>query len=537
MSRRPAIAADGRARRIAAVAALAVGQAMAAGMAAFATRDVFGALHAGGALPAPALAAIALAGGIIAGARIAERSIAERVGGEYAAALRETLFLHAARLPPSVVARRSRGGLALRFVGDLAAVRGWVARGLARLVSTAITLPASLLVIALLDWRLTLGAALPLGLGLGGLALLRHPLHGAHRRLRRIRGRLAVEATERLAHGAALRLVGRVAAERARLASRSRKLTDAAITHARLAGAVRAVPDLVGGVAAASILATAAMTGMSPGVAAGALAALALAIQPLRDLATVQDRHEAWRVAVARIDRALGAPALRPRSKARRAPDRTKPALSVETSTEANGMPPSLVVDLGGIAVIETATDDPSTLLLAAAGIEPAAGARIRVFGCPPHAVPTGTVSYVGPASPIIRGSLRRNLLLGLPGGQDDDRLLTIIERVGLADLAARLGGLDGAIAEGGRNLGRRDAARLLVARAILGDARLMLIDAAALALPQQSLDQLVDKARSKGVAALIVIRRDRHADLQSGQTLGHCGGSVFSRPPATAQA
>ncbi len=524
MSRRPAIAANGRARRIAAVAALAIGQAMAAGLAAFATRDVFGALHAGGAVPAMALVAMVMAGGFIAGARIAERSIAERVGCEYAAALRETLFLHIARLPPSMVARRSRGGLALRFVGDLAAVRGWVARGLARLVSTAITLPGSLLVIALLDWRLALAATGAFGIGLGGLVLLRNPLHGAHRRLRRLRGRLAVEATERLAHGAALRLVGLVAAERARLAARSRALTDAAITHARLAGTVRAVPDVVGGIAAASILGIAAMVDVSPATAAGTLAALGLAIQPLRDLATVQDRHEAWRVAVARIDRALGIPALRPRTKLRRSPNMNKPALSITALAEADGMPESLFVERGGITVVEAATDEPSPLLLAAAGIEPLFGARIRVFGCPPHTVPTGTVSYVGPASPIIRGSLRRNLLLGLSGGHKDERLLAVIDRLGLADLAARLGGLDGSISECGRNLGRLDAARLLVARAILGSAPLMLIDAAGLALPQDCLDHLIDKACSSPVAtAVVVVRERRVAETSRGYGTQKC--------------
>ena len=510
MSRRPAIAANGRARRIAAVAGLAVGQAMAAGLAAFATRDVFDALHTGGAVPAMALVAIAAAGGVIAAARIAERSIAERVGCEYAAALRERLFLHVARLPPSVVARRSRGGLALRFVGDLAAVRGWVARGLARLVSTAITLPSSLLVIVLLDWRLALAAAVPLGLGLGGLALMRGPLHGAHRRLRRIRGRLAVEATERLAHGAALRLIGMVAAGRARLAARSRALTDAATTHARLAGAVRAVPDVVSGLAAAAILGIAAMADVSPAVAAGALAALGLAVQPLRDLATVQDRHEAWRVAVARLDRALGVPALRSRTKPRCLPDMTRPALSIRSPTAAGGTPAGLLVRRGGITMIEATTDAPGMLLLAAAGIEPLPGARIRVFGCRPDSVPTGTVSYVGPASPILRGSLRRNLLLGLSGRHEDETLLGVIDRVGLAELAARLGGLDGSISEGGGNLGRLDGARLLAARAMLGDAPLMLVDAAGLALPQDCLCQLLDKARRAAIAAVVVVERRR---------------------------
>ena len=111
MSSVPTISGDGRLRRIAGVAGLAVGQAIAAGIAAFATRDIFGALHEGAALSATALTGLALSGLAIGSLRIAERTIGERLGCDYAAAVRERLFLHAAALPPSELARRTTGGL------------------------------------------------------------------------------------------------------------------------------------------------------------------------------------------------------------------------------------------------------------------------------------------------------------------------------------------------------------------------------------------------------------------------------------------
>ena len=47
------------------------------------------------------------------------------------------------RFAAPALAKRRTGALALRFVGDLAAVRGWVSHGIARLISAGIVLPVS----------------------------------------------------------------------------------------------------------------------------------------------------------------------------------------------------------------------------------------------------------------------------------------------------------------------------------------------------------------------------------------------------------
>lgn len=505
MSARPAIGADGRRRRIASVAGLALGQAASAGVVAFATREAFGALHAAGPAPAGALLAIALGGAAIAALRVAERAVAERVGCDYAAALRERLFLHAARTPPSAMAGRSRGVLALRFVGDLAAVRGWVSKGLARLISAAVTLPASLLVLFLLDWRIAVAATPALLASLAGLAALGRPLGSAHRLLRRSRARLASDATERVAHGAALRLVGRVSAERARLASRAQRLADHATDRARLAEAARAIPDAAAGLAAAAMLGTAFWTGVSPATAAGALAALGLSIQPLRRLADVRDRHEAWRVAAARIDAALAAPTLPARDHARASPDPQASALSLEDVRVDGGPPVTGGVARGEIVVLSPGGADGAALLLAAAGIEERYAGRIRAFGHPPSALPTGTISYVGPSAPVMRGTLRKNLTLGCRGRIDDAALARAVGLCELDAVVERLGGLEGRIAEGGRNLSASERARLLLARALLGEGHLVLVDAVELAIPERLLAVLVAALRARGAAALLL--------------------------------
>ncbi len=512
MSRLPAIAGNGRRRRIAGVAALALGQAAGAGLAAFATRDAFAALHDGAATPLAALAVLAVSGGVIAAFRVAERAVAERLGGAYVAEARETLFLRAARTPPRALARRRRGGLALRFVGDMAAIRGWVALGLPRVISAAITIPATAVVLVLLDPRLALAAAAPLALSLGALAALGRPLARTHRRERRVRARLASEMTDEMAHGAALRLVGRVGAIRARLRARSRQLIEASCARARIAAAARAVPDAGAGFAAAAMLAAAFGTGIAPATAAGALAALGLAVQPLRRLAEAHDRRQAWRVARDKLERALAADALPGRAAARRAPLDDAPALSFDGVRLGSGPLVNAVLARGEVGVLRGhGGAGKSRLLLTAAGLEPVREGRVRAFGRAPAALPTGVIAYVGPCAPLVRGSVRRNLSLGLrPASEDAQR--RALRAAGLETLAARPGGLETRIADSGDDLSGGERGRLTLARALLGRPDLFLVDAADLRFDRRTLEHLIAHARTAGASLLMAVGDDAPA-------------------------
>jgi len=158
VSRMPSITGDGRGQRIALVVMTAIGQGVAAGVIAFATRDVFNALRVEeAAFPLVALLKIGLGGVALAGLRLSERVLAKRDGQDYAAAVRERLFLHMSGRPVGQISERRLGTMSLRFVGDLAAIKGWISSGLSRLISCAITIPVSLLILYLL--KSTLGLA------------------------------------------------------------------------------------------------------------------------------------------------------------------------------------------------------------------------------------------------------------------------------------------------------------------------------------------------------------------------------------------
>lgn len=526
MSELPAIGADGRRFGIARLAALAVGQAAAAGVAAFATREVFVALRVdGGPWPMVAMALVAAAGVALALLSVGERVVAERVGQEYAGALRLTLFTHLSRMPARDVAGRRSGGLALRFVGDLAAVRNWVSLGIARLVSAGIVLPVATAVLFVLDARLGAAAAVPLVLGLLAMALAGPRLGPAHRRLRARRARLAVDMLERVPHAPELRLLGRIHLERERLARRTAALIRSAQSRASGAAALRGIADVVGGLSAAALMMTAFANGVAAPTVAAALSALALMLQPLRDLGGVWDRHRAWVVARDKCAAVLRSPTLRPRRRDARQPKSTAATASAAPPDVCADAAPKLRLNgMGGgalagqgllvrpgqkVAIVGPNGAGKSTLLRLAAGLEQQPQVRVMLNGVDPTALDARQrrrmLALVSARSPMLAGSLRRGLTMGSAPVPADDVIRARALAFGLGGLLQRLGGLDGQIAEGGRNLSSGEARRVLLTRAALSGAKLLLLDEPDDALDADGSDTVARFLHGAEATALVV--------------------------------
>ena len=489
MSRVPGLFAEGRGRRFALVAGLALGQAAAAALAAFATRDVF-ANWGGAELPEAAIATLIVAAGLLATSRWAERVVAERLGQEFAVAVRRAVFIQVARMPAPDVARRRTGALALRFVGDLSALRTWVSRGAARLVSAGVALPATIAALAWLNPAAALGAAVPLLCGLAVMALIGARLSPLHRRLRRRRARLAADMSERLPMAPELRLMGRLPRELARLDRLATTLATAALARTRSTAALRVVPDLAGGGAGVAAMLACWQSGASSADLAGSLAALALMIAQLRDLAGVWDRRRAYCAAWVKLTALLNAPRM-PRNGKSARPTPSRPALVFKRVNAAPLRGVSEALDAEAkVAVVGANGTGKSTLLMLAAGLMVPESGKVLVFGSPPSSFSTESrreaILYIGARPPVLTGSLRRAIALGLVERPDDRTLQSVVERVGLSETLARLGGLDGTVREAGRNLSAGEVARLSLARLALSSARLVLLDE-----PDAALDAL----------------------------------------------
>ncbi len=513
MSRIPGVFGEGRARGVAMVAASAVGQGIAAGLIAYETREIFFALHSGpGAIPISSLLLLFLGGVAIAVLRVLGRVAAESVGQDFAIALRHVLFAHLASLPAGVVANRRSGALALRFVGDLGTARHWAGLGVAQIISALIVVPAATVVLWLLNPSLAAAASLPILLCVLFMLALAPRLEPLHRELRKRRANLAIDAMERVSVAPELTIIGRARKELETLNRRGAELRQASVRRIFAMTALKSLPDLGLAAAAAALLWVAFTSAAAPAEAAAALAVIGILVQPLRDLAGVWDRRCAWRIARGKIEALLASPGLTlPSGKAGEGSD--APAQIAYRLVGAGVLRDFTAAAAPGekIAVFGPNGAGKSTCLALAAGLEEPAEGCVTIDGVDLRDLPLGErqqrLVYVGPRSPILRGSLRRALTLGISPRPDDSRIEVVARDFGLGLVLERLGGLDGRISANGRNLSEGEARRVQLIRAALAKPALLLIDDVDGALDSAGRETLTKLLRDTAATVLLATR------------------------------
>ena len=532
----PDLLADGRGMSLARITFSVLIQAAAAGLAALATRSLFVALAEDAPSADPLwLAILVLSGATLALFRIDARVQGERMGQSYAHAVRRALYRHASRMPQNAVDERRAGYMSLRFVGDLAALKSWGALGLPRLIGGAVVLPTTARVLYLIEPLFARVAAPLMALGVAIMLGIGHRLYNRHRALRSRRARIAADLTERMPLAPRLDMLGRTRQELALIDKRTAEMIPAAIARVRGAELVKAVPDALAGMIAATILATGFWNGNSTADLAGALAALGLSLQPIRDLASVQNQRAAWRAAQEKCAAVFERPVRR-----RGKPKRPAPAgpLGIRISDLTLGPLSNLTLSAEAgehVALLGPNGSGKSTLLAALAGLVEPEGGRIRVGGTAPVAAQGQTrVALLTQEAPVLRGSLRKALTLGLRKRPTDDVLHARIAEVGLDPLLHRLGGLDGSVGEGARDLSYGERAKIALVRTILGRSSLLLIDRVEPLLDppgQRALQTLIEETNAT-VVRVIAGRSEQREDealwdLTSETSVGHTAHST----------
>jgi ABC-type multidrug transport system fused ATPase/permease subunit len=490
----PAILDGGRMRLMVFLVANGIGQAAAAVGTALLVRSAFDRLivpSRPAADDAILWVGLGLLGVALLGAwlRMRERVDAERLGQDYVYDVRLTLFDRLSEMPARDLQRRSRGGTLLRFVGDLTALRQWASLGVARLTVAGVAAFGSLVALGLVDITLAAVVGVALGSGAGLAFVMGRKMEPVVREARKRRAHLAANIAEKIGTMAVVQVFGQYRRERRRVRRQGRRLFRAMVARARIAGRLRAVTEGTTSIATGAALLTGAIQvaagQATTGTVVAAMTIVGLLVPPLRDLGRIHEYWHGARVSRAKINGFLDAG-----QGMEQRPDAValRPGLGwlafegvgvdgALTNVTAMVKPGSKVAIVGPngsgkstllALVARLARPDQGAVLIDAQDLADTSVSSIR-----------RVVAMVSPDLPLLRGSIRKNLLYRWPSAPQEE-----IDRVcALCDLDELLqelpAGLETRLTEGGMNLSLGQRQRLSLARALVGDPRVLLLDEA----------------------------------------------------------
>lgn len=180
-----------------------------------------------------------------------------------------------------------------------------------------------------------------------------------------------------------------------------------------------------------------------------------------------------------------------------------------------------------------------STLLWLACGLQRPSSGQVIVDGVDvgdwPVAELRRRVVLVQQDAAPMTGTIRDNLQFG-SGSHSDEQRMRLLERVGLGPLLARLpGGLDTALGEGGVELSGGQRRLLAVARALLADPGVLLLDEFTSNVDQQGGEKLLRIARELASDRLVIVTSHASAILNIADRIVELTPSGFQQHGAVA--
>ena len=469
------------------------------------------------------VAGIAVSAMIVAWLRVMERTLAEDMGQDYVAEVRLALFDCLAAVSLRALARHSRGGTLLRFIGDLRTIKRWVSLGLARLAVGTVSLGVALIALAWINVWMALATASTLLIGAVTAYGLGRYVDTSVRAARKHQARLAANVNEKISHITVVRAFDREASERQRVARQGDQLREAMVEQARSMAWLRAIGDVTSGFALAGVLSTGAWQiasgGASVATVMAAMTAVGILLPSFRDLGQVYGYWKSAKVSRERVVSFLATPAL-----VRETPD-AKDLEAVtgrlefrDTSIEGSLNGFTATAAAGQVtAIVGPNGSGKSTLLALAARLMDPDSGSVLLDG---QDVATATlhslrrhVALVSPDLPLLRGTVKRNLLYRSPNASEEEYLQVIREcRVDEILDALPKGDLT-RVNEAGTNLSQGQRARIALARALLGRPAVLLLDETDANMDPRSaliLDEIL--SRYTGTVLIVTHRLERAA-------------------------
>ena len=439
-------------------------------------------------------------------------------------ALRRHLFGHLTSLSLRYFSEQRAGWIIARLTSDVDALSDVLSQGLATLVSNVLMLSAAIVGLFLLDWRLGLVALVVLPPGLVVTRWFQRRSHAAFSDVRTRISALTAQIAESVAGMAVVQAFNRerafqrefdeLNAANLRSNQRAQKLSSVFFPAIELLGVVATIAVLWLG---AVLFAGGSVT---PGTIVAAVGLLALVFQPLQELSELYGQVQAAAAAMEKITSVLDAEQdLRDRPGAEKLP-RIEGALDVDHVSFAYGETPVLRdVDIhvpagGCIALVGESGGGKSTLAkLVARFYDPVEG-TIRVDGRDVRDVQLESyrrqLGVVLQDPFLFSGTIADNIRFARPEASDEQVRLTAAA-VGVDKVAERLeGGLDHEVREGGAGLSAGERQLISIARALLANPRILILDEATSNIdrPTERLIELALDRLLRGRTSIIIAHR-----------------------------
>jgi ATP-binding cassette subfamily B protein len=422
-----------------------------------------------------------------AGLRGIQFAVAERVGYERVRRLRMAMYAHLSRMYPREVQHRSRGALLLRMTGDITMLRTWISRGVAPAIVGGIVTIGGVIGIGLLDpWMalgllgsLLAGGAISLGLGMW--------LRQTTRRVRRRRSLLTSNVQEQLGALSTVQALGHVRGEHGRLSAQNDAMTSTILREVSIRALLRGIAAMSAWLSILVVLGLGAVEVTAGRASIGVVVAAAIAARFLsstfRDVGLAHDYWQRASVSRHKIADFFASSASRPNEALLKPLRLSAGRIELDHVVVDGSLHDVSAVAEGGeiVAIVGPTGSGKSAVLHAIARLVRVESGRVLLDGQDVAASTARSLSNrIGiamPDLPLMRGTVRRNLVYRDPDVGDDE-----VARVVLAweldeILGGLPGGLDGWVTEQGANLSAGQRQALSLARAFVGNPRVLVLD------------------------------------------------------------
>lgn len=458
--------------------------------------------------------------------RWAERVCAEHLGQNYVVQVRLHLFQHLMFADPRGAQRFSHGAMALRFVTDLSGLRQWVALGLARLLVVASTVLIVLIILVYQQPILMLVVTFNVLLAIALCLSIGSKLPKVIRSVRKYRARLAATVTDRINTLTTVQAHIQEHREIHRVRRQSQSLYDATLHRAYIVGGLYGSLEAITVMATTMLLIAASYLVREHSLTivdiAASMTLLSLLLSPLRDMGRILDYWQQWRIANEKISTFLHLPKRKVKKISEtsltnshlghiRAHDFTIKNLLEKIDFD---------IPAGHHTVLEGKNGTGKTsFLFTLAGILPLQSGNLELDGAvlsnaQGERLLTNNIALVSPDVGLMRGSLLRNITYANTKASEQE-LADIIQHCNLTSIIERLPhGVNSKLSEGGKNLSLGERKRIMLARALLMQPSVLLLDELDAHLDSDSFN-IIEHTLAQFPGTVIEVSHQRKLQLQ----------------------